>query len=89
MKFYKLGVNQSVFWDPTQTEEGNQKLVSNWTLPLEETDAVRTARTHEVIVVASEDEVAAYYKSIKKKVPTEPTKEEAGKGDEGSKDKAE
>ncbi len=70
-KFYKLAENQSIFWDPTQSEESNQKLVSNWCLPLEETDSMLSAKRHERIVLAEKEEVDAYYKSIGEKVPVD------------------
>jgi hypothetical protein len=78
VKFYKLGPNQSIFWDPTQSDKNNQKLVSNWCLPLEETLEMTTAKRNERIVPANEVEVAAYYKSIGKTVPVAEEGEEEG-----------
>ena len=64
-KLIKLG-NATNFWDPTQTEVENQKLVGNQVKLLEYNTQVKSRVNAGALEVATEEDLAAYKEFMKK-----------------------
>jgi hypothetical protein len=56
-KLFELGGNATIFWDPTQPKEENQKLLVGQKKELEETEEVRKAISFNYLRVVSKGEL--------------------------------
>lgn len=74
-KLFELGGNATIFWDPTQPKEENQKLLVGQKKELEETEEVRKAVSFNYLRVVSKGELEETETGLK----TEETEEEKAK----------